>query len=46
MTSSTTQRWNDPAAIVGVGIYPHGRHPGRKASGEGLSRGEAAGAAA
>lgn len=28
MTSSTTQRWNDPAAIVGVGIYPHGRHPG------------------
>lgn len=28
--SAMTQpkKWRDPAAIVGVGIYPHGRHPG------------------
>lgn len=28
MTEKTTQRWSDPATIVGVGIYPHGRHRG------------------
>lgn len=28
MTEQPAQKWADPAAIVGVGIYPHGRHPG------------------
>ena len=28
MTRAATDKWTDPASIIGVGIYPHGRHPG------------------
>src|SRR5690625_5167686 len=27
MTRAATDKWTDPATIIGVGIYPHGRHP-------------------